>query len=691
MVCEMSEDPSLAPVPLKKFAQIWRNEDMVKYVLNALDKYVKRDNITKISVFFTGLSAYLAEPINLFLKGESSIGKTYNTVQSLRHFPKEDVWFLGGMSPKNLIHEHGIRLTKDGAPLELLEKPVKPNKKEYEDEAAYELALKKYKNGVHEYQKQVSESYTLVDMSKKILVFLEAPDLETFRMLLPILSHDKEEIEYRFVDKTNKGMRSQKVVIRGWPATIFLTTDRSYLEDLATRSFTATPESSKEKIAEAHKLINESVSFPWKHGESEEDLCVKSLIRAIKGLITDVMTSSDVLDVVIPFPNLHEPFPKQIVRDMRDFQHFCQFIKPIALLHAFQRPRMKIGNKKYVVATFADVWTAVQVYSSIFETTRTGSEARVVRLYHEVLVRRDAWSIKEIVDEWNAVSPKKVSRDWVEKALKRLIELGYADSEPDPEDKRKIIYRPINASELAEIRRKFGSRVFFDDILRKGAKIWLEKISDEKLKLYKEKNSEESELGQDELLSEIMSEKYFSIYPNGVLSREISVLYSGESLSEISNSPKFAENPPIGEKNIRDSNYRQFSEISANSPTVVAISPEQAPHSPSIRHLPVEECFPGKCSYCGAQTVIEAYADGFGVCRNCLKELEDKTKSQQAQPSQSQDQPSPLPSESEPKPKPKMFKCKCGAGPWRDYNIAREHLKLCNGEPGHEIQEVAAE
>jgi hypothetical protein len=116
-----------------------------------------------------------------------------------------------------------------------------------------------------------------------------------------------------------------------------------------------------------------------------------------------------------------------------------------------------------------------------------------------------------------------------------------------------------------------------------------------------------------------------------------------------------------------------------------------SPHSPSIRHLSVEECFPGKCSYCGAQTVIEAYADGFGVCRNCLKELEDKTKSQQAQPSQSQDQPSPLPSESEPKPKPKMFKCKCGAGPWRDYNIAREHLKLCNCEPGHEIQEVAAE
>jgi hypothetical protein len=607
----MSAEDSLIP-PLKKFIQIWRSEDMVKYVLTALEKYVKRDNITKMSVFFTGLSAYLAEPINLFLKGESSIGKTYNTVQSLQHFPKSDVWFLGGMSPKNLVHEHGIRLTKDGKPLDSIEKPVKPNRKEFEDDRSYELALKEYKDELREYQKQVNESYTLVDMSNKILVFLEAPDLETFRMLLPILSHDKDEIEYRFVDKTTKGMRSQRVVIKGWPATIFLTTDRSYLEDLATRSFTATPESSKEKIEEAHKLINDMMSFPWKHAETEEDLCIKTLIRSIKGFVSDAVTSSNVLDVVIPFPNLHEPFPKQIVRDMRDFQHFCQFIKPIALLHAFQRPRMEINNKKYVIATFADVWNAVQIYSSIFETTRTGSEERIIKLYHEVLVKRGVWYIREIVDEWNKISPKKVSRDWVEKALKRLIELGYADSEPDPEDKRRIIYRPINASEIAEIYRKFSSRQFFEEILKKGAQDWIKKIADENLKVYIEKNSERVELSKEDLLSAIMSEKYFAIHPDGVL-------------SAILNYPKFTEKSPIGEKNIRNSDYRQVSDISTISPTVTPESAAQ--HIPEIRRLKVEECFPGKCSYCGAQDVIEAYADGFGICGKCLKELEEKIKS----------------------------------------------------------------
>jgi hypothetical protein len=40
------------------------------------------------------------------------------------------------------------------------------------------------------------------------------------------------------------------------------------------------------------------------------------------------------------------------------------------------------------------------------------------------------------------------------------------------------------------------------------------------------------------------------------------------------------------------------------------------------------------------------------------------------------------------KPKPKKYRCKCGCGPWREYQLAREHLELCGSEPGHEIEEV---
>lgn len=36
--------------------------------------------------------------------------------------------------------------------------------------------------------------------------------------------------------------------------------------------------------------------------------------------------------VVIPSLNLYELFPKEIVRDMRDFQHFTQFLKALTFV-----------------------------------------------------------------------------------------------------------------------------------------------------------------------------------------------------------------------------------------------------------------------------------------------------------------------------------------------------------------------
>jgi len=87
------------------------------------------------------------------------------------------------------------------------------------------------------------------------------------------------------------------------------------MEELAIRSFTVTPEASKGgKIEEASKLTNLEASFPWEYSEeTEETKTVKALIKSLKRQLSDAKT-----DVVIPFSNPHELFPKEIVRDMRD-------------------------------------------------------------------------------------------------------------------------------------------------------------------------------------------------------------------------------------------------------------------------------------------------------------------------------------------------------------------------------------
>ena len=152
----------------QKTVEIWRTVDLISYVLNDLEKRVKKDKATKLSVFFTGLSAYLPQPINLFLKGESGVGKTYNVVETLKYFPQEDIWFLGGLSPKALIHDYGTLLNKHGEPLDLTEKPVKPKKNHYKDdmgefkEAEYREALERYKEQLKAWRKSAVVTRLLI-------------------------------------------------------------------------------------------------------------------------------------------------------------------------------------------------------------------------------------------------------------------------------------------------------------------------------------------------------------------------------------------------------------------------------------------------------------------------------------------------------------------------------------------------
>jgi predicted transcriptional regulator len=503
----------------KRFIEVWRTQNLLDYVLMDLERRIKRDRPTKLSVFFAGLSAYLPEPINLFLKGESGIGKTYNVVETLKYFPQEDIWFLGGLSPKALIHEHGILLNKYGEPIDLSDKPIKPKKKDYESEKEYREALMEYREELKAYAEEIRESYTLINLKNKILVFLEAPEFETFRMLYPILSHDTERIEYRFTDKSAKGpLRTVKVVIEGWPATIFLTTDRKYMEELSTRSFTATPEGSREKILEANKLTNLKVSFPWQFSEeTEETKCIKSLIESLKRQLLDGKS-----DVLIPFPNLYELFPKEIIRDMRDFQHFCQFLKAITVLHFYQRPFLKIGEKRFIISSIEDVFKALEVYSEVFETTRTGTEQKILKFYHEIVKTKESWYLSELTGKYNELHKERsLSSDSIALMLKRLSEIGYVDVQKDG---RLNVYRPlIMGEEKGEIHRILENRESLSSKLETSFKEWLNEYP-KKAQFFYYKNFSENKWGETEISIEEASRiilkgftmENFSSVKNGV-------------------------------------------------------------------------------------------------------------------------------------------------------------------------------
>ena len=438
-----------------------------------LSRTVKRDVVAKNMVFLTGLSAYMPEPINLFLRGESSIGKSYNVVQVLKYFPQDDAWLLGGLSPTALIHQHGVLVDKSGEVILPSEKPEK-------DASATEKEA---------WRQRLKDSRYLIILRGKILVFLEAPHLETFYMLRPILSHDNFEISYRFTDKSSKGqLRTQHVVIQGWPATIFCSTQEKYVQDLATRGFTVTPETTHEKYRDANILTGSRAAFPWKFKRDFDFMLLEAYIRFLKNNLED-------FKIVVPYAReFAEKFPSRFPRSMRDFKHILNLIKVSALFHLAQRPILirkvkaqiaeenqtvqehKEAQEQYVMATRRDYNFIMTLWNEIRETTETSAPGHIINFYHEVVkdVAKETleFTIQDLADKWNEKFEDKKSNDAIGKWVRFLCQVGYLNKKPDPLDKRRNLLRVIREngksrqyplSKLSEIFSLDSSRAWLNE------------------------------------------------------------------------------------------------------------------------------------------------------------------------------------------------------------------------------------
>ena len=408
----------------------------IEEFIQETDRTIVRDRVTRLLILETAFSAYSDDPLNLFLRGPSSIGKTYVTMQTLKLFPQSDVMLLGGLSPTALVHDYGELVDPaTGQPFDpYLEKPKKRDFKDNPEE---------YENALTEWREKIKRSYYRVELKNKILVFLEAPHPETFMRLRPILSHDAEEISYKFTDRPGGGpLRTVHVKLHGWPATIFCTTEERYLEDLATRSFTHTPEMHSDKYAEAVQLEGLKAAQPWLFESTPQTEQLRERLHL------NIMASKAVRRVLIPYADkMAQVYGARLPRDMRDYRHFQALIKTSALLHIHERPQLIIDEKPYILATAADYELAKLLFQEIRETTQMGLGGPILRFYKllkELWAERDpeevGLSYGRVVEAYNQKAEEwgtqRVSKDRIYKWVKQLCEIGYLDTAPNPNDRR---------------------------------------------------------------------------------------------------------------------------------------------------------------------------------------------------------------------------------------------------------------
>jgi len=385
-------------------------------LLGILGLTIKRDNENKLITFLCQLSAYTeSSQFNISFNAPSSTGKSYIPTEIAKLFPQEDVIEIGYCSPTAFFHDVG----------------------------SWNAVLKAY----------------IVDLSRKILIFLDQPHTLLLQHLRPLLSHDKKEIGLKITDKTQKfGLKTKNVLLRGYPAVIFCTAGLKIDEQEATRFLLLSSETNQEKIREAvyEKLRKETdgeAYQEWLDNNPERKL-LKERMRAIK--------QENIQEVKIGAPEIIEKrflAENKVLkpRHSRDIGRLISLVKALALLNLWFRQR----DDSTIIANEQDINEAFKLWDTISDSQELGLPPYIYQLFQELILpaykeknegRAEGFeqitgklglSRQDIIQKHYQVYGRFIP-DWQlrQQIIPMLETAGLITQEPDPNDKRRMLIYP---------------------------------------------------------------------------------------------------------------------------------------------------------------------------------------------------------------------------------------------------------
>lgn len=375
---------------------------------------IKRDEVNKLITFLAMLSAYTEDSqLNISFNAPSSSGKSFIPLEIARLFPQENVIKLASASATAFYHEQG-----------------------------------KYDKETNTY---------IVDLSHKIIIFLDQPSTQLLCRLRSLLSHDDKEIQAKITDKNQRGgNRTKTVIIKGFPVVIYCTATFDIDEQEATRFILLSPDITQEKIRDAvlEKIRKESNKEAYV-GLVETDplrLELMERIRAIKELnVSDIRigVSKQISD------EFFKRIEKLKTRHQRDIARILNLVKLFALLNLWDRK--KIDGVLY--AEEQDVKEAFKLWDTISESQELNLPPHILKVYREVLLPA-YWekngglegaiggmglARQDIMQKYYAVYNSFLA-DWLlrQKYIPLLETAGLIVQEADSIDKRKMLIFPTS-------------------------------------------------------------------------------------------------------------------------------------------------------------------------------------------------------------------------------------------------------
>jgi hypothetical protein len=377
-------------------------EITAKELISTLGLTIKRDEDNKLITFLAALSAYSeSNQFNVSYNAPSSTGKSYIPLEIASLFPPEDIIEIGYCSPTAFFHDIGV----------------------------WDKEKKRY----------------IIDISRKVIVFLDMPHPQLLEHLRPLLSHDKKELVIKITDKSQKhGLRTKTVVIYGFPAVIFCSANLKLGEQEATRVFLLSPEISQEKIREAihTKLKKEADIWQYKL-DLERDTERQKLKKRILAI-----RNTKIKEVLLHDINkIESEFSKRIkwlkARHSRDIGRLVNLIKEFARLNCWHRKSEYNGEA--IQTNDSDISEAFAIWDRINESQELGLPPYIFDIFNSAIktlcedgdrgVTRNKICREYYNQHHRFLSPTQLARQ----ILPMLETAGLIYQEPDPEVKRQIL------------------------------------------------------------------------------------------------------------------------------------------------------------------------------------------------------------------------------------------------------------
>lgn len=302
---------------------------------------IKHDDVNKTVAFLCQLSAFTEDSqFNISFNAPSSTGKSFIPTEVANLFPHDAVKEIGYCSPTAFFHDHG------------------------------------------QYDKE--RNCYFVDLSRKILIFLDQPHNMLLGHLRPLLSHDKKEITMKITDKTQRsGMKTKNIIMRGYPSVIFCTAGLRIDEQESTRFLLLSPEINQGKIHQAikekiRKEANREAYREWLESDDDRNLLMQRITAIQREGIEYIRLCSE--DVVRErFLEMHKVLKP---RHQRDIGRVISIIKSIALLNLWWRER----DDSTIIANLDDIEAGFAIWGGVSTSQELNLPPYVYNFYLDIIL-----------------------------------------------------------------------------------------------------------------------------------------------------------------------------------------------------------------------------------------------------------------------------------------------------------------